>query len=117
VGIEMAAEIAMVYPDLKVTLVHSRDRLLSAEPLPDDFKDQTVELLENQRVEVVLGKRVKETKSTGTQESPSYEIVLSDGSTMTAGHVIFAVSRQTPISSYFPVEALSEDGYVKVSQT
>jgi len=37
VGVEIATELKVVMPDLKVTLVHSRNRLLSSEPLPDEF--------------------------------------------------------------------------------
>lgn len=113
----MAAELALVYPGKKVTLVHSRDRLLSAEPIPDDFKDLTVELLNEAGVEVVLGKRVKESISSGTTEKPSYDIQFTDGTSMTAGHVIMAVSHQTPITSYLPSETLDENGYVRVAAT
>ena len=51
----MAAETKLVYPNTKVTLVHSREKLLSAEPLPDDFKDKTLALLRKGGVEAVMG--------------------------------------------------------------
>jgi hypothetical protein len=38
----MAAEIKLVYPDQTVTLIHSRDKLLSSEPLPDFFKETSL---------------------------------------------------------------------------
>lgn len=116
VGIEMAAEIAVVHPTQTVTLIHSRAKLLSAEPLPEEFKDKTVELLETSGVKVILGQRVTDTKPVNKEDgTPSYILTLSDGTTMKAGHVIFAISNQTPITSFFPSEALNDEGYVKVS--
>ena len=117
VGIEMAAELALVYPGKKVTLVHSRNRLLSAEPIPDDFKDLTVELLKEAGVEVVVNKRVKESIPIGTSEKPSYQIHFTDGTSMTAGHVIMAISHQVPVTSHLPRMTLDDDGYVKVAAT
>ena len=113
----MAAEIAVVHPTQTVTLIHSRAKLLSAEPLPDDFKDQTVTLLEDSGVKVILGQRVisNEPAEIAEDGSPSYTLTLSNGTTMKAGHVIFAISHQTPITSYFPKEVLDEEGYVHVS--
>jgi len=113
----MAAELALVYPGKKVTLVHSRNRLLSAEPIPDDFKDLTVQLLNEAGVEVKVGKRVKESLSIGTEENPCYDVQFTDGTSTIAEHVIMAISYQTPITSYLPSAALDNDGYVKVAAT
>jgi apoptosis-inducing factor 2 len=54
----MAAEVKNNYPECEVVLVHSRDRLLSAEKLPDDFKDKVLESLTEHGVQVMLGRRV-----------------------------------------------------------
>ncbi|EOD50006.1 putative pyridine nucleotide-disulfide protein [Neofusicoccum parvum UCRNP2] len=110
VGIEMAAELKLVYPAQKVTLVHSRDKLLSSEPLPDDFKDRALAVLHEAGVETVLGRRV-----TATAETPSgFDLTLSDGSHLATGQVINAISKSVPTSSYLPPAILDPDGYVKV---
>ncbi|KAF4307758.1 putative apoptosis inducing [Botryosphaeria dothidea] len=115
VGIEMAAELKVVYPQLKVTLVHSRYRLLSSEPLPDAFKDRVVEVVRESGVETVLGKRVVETNLVAAADGSSHiQLTLSDGSHLTTGHVINAISKSVPTSSYLPKAVLDEEGYVKV---
>ncbi|KAI4764316.1 FAD/NAD(P)-binding domain-containing protein [Aureobasidium sp. EXF-3400] len=115
VGIEMASEIKTIEPWQKVTLVHSRDKLLSAEPLPDDFKERSLEILKEVGVEVVLGQRVIDTTAVQSDgESTSWKLTLSSGQHITAGHVITAISRSTPTSGYLPSAALDEDGYVKI---
>jgi thioredoxin reductase len=115
VGIEMASEIKTIEPWQKVTLVHSRDKLLSAEPLPDDFKERSLDILKETGVEVVLGQRVIDTTAIQSDGEPtSWKLTLSSGQQITAGHVITAISRSTPTSGYLPSAALDEDGYVKI---
>lgn len=115
VGIEMAAELKLVNPQLKVTLVHSREKLLSAEPLPNDFKDRTLSVLREAGVEVIVNDRVIE--SLPIQGSTSQRLTLKDGSHLTAGHVIWALSHQAPTSTYLPASALDTSGYVKIQPT
>lgn len=111
----MASEIKTIEPWQKVTLVHSRDKLLSAEPLPDDFKERSLEILKETGVEVILGQRVTETTAVQLDgKSTSWNLTLSSGQQITAGHVITAISRSTPTSGYLPSAALDEDGYVKI---
>ncbi|KAK5957384.1 hypothetical protein OHC33_001758 [Knufia fluminis] len=112
VGIEMAAELKAVEPTTRVTLIHSRDRLLSSEPLPDDFKDETLSLLRSVGVEVITGKRVQ---SEAVNETDKTTIIkLSDGSTLAASHVINAISRSSPTTTYLPPSVLDGEGYVKI---
>ncbi|KAH0367910.1 FAD/NAD(P)-binding domain-containing protein, partial [Aureobasidium melanogenum] len=115
VGIEMASEFKVVEPWQKVTLVHSRDKLLSAEPLPDDFKQRSFEVLQEAGVNVVLGQRVIDTTAVQADDgSKSWRLTLSGGKQIAAGHVITAISRSTPTSTYLPSAALDKDGFVKI---
>lgn len=107
----MAAELKLVCPDIKVTLVHSRDRLLSSEPLPDDFKDQTLELVREAGVETIMGKRVQDT----TIDSEGRKILhLSDDSTITVSEVLNAISGPKPTTSYLPPSTVNTSGEVQV---
>ncbi|KAL3419508.1 hypothetical protein PVAG01_09730 [Phlyctema vagabunda] len=116
VGIEMAAELKLVEPALSVKLIQSRDKLLSSEPLPDDFKDRTLLTLQEAGVEVILGQRVQETIPVASADgSPLFKLVLADGTSLTASKVIKAVSSSIPSTSYLPATALDNEGYVKVS--
>jgi thioredoxin reductase len=109
----MAAELKAVEPSQMVTLVHSRDKLLSSEPLPDDLKDGTLSLLQEGGVSVIIGQRVADIVSSG----PTSTLTLSNGTKLTAGHVISAVSTPVPSTAYLPTETLDSDGYVKISST
>ncbi|GIK04994.1 hypothetical protein Aspvir_009093 [Aspergillus viridinutans] len=114
VGTEMATEIKLLYPQLHVTLIHSRDRLLSAEPLPDDFKDRVGAVIRETGVELILGQRVVGTAAVEGKTGRVWSLTLADGRVIKAGHVLSAVSRCTPTSSYLPSQALDDEGHVKI---
>lgn len=114
----MAAEIKMVEPTQKVTLIHSRDKLLSSEPLPDDFKDLSAELLRESGVELIVNQRVTENiEVESTDGSSRRRVTLSNGQQMFAGKVIFAVSNSVPTTTFMPESTLDADGFVKVHNT
>lgn len=116
VGIEMAAELKMVKPHVKVTLVHSRDKLLSSEGLPDEVKDIALDLLKESGVEVLMNHRLATTtKVESTDGAPKYEIEFTNGSKITASEVVMAISRSVPTTSYLPASAVDEEGYVKIN--
>ncbi|KAL7626133.1 hypothetical protein AAE478_002903 [Parahypoxylon ruwenzoriense] len=119
VGIEMAAELKDAHPHVKVTLAHSRDKLLSAEPLPDNVKDCALELTQQTGVEVLLNHRLlRSTPVSATPGAPAvYEVEFENGHRLTATHVIKAVSRSEPTTSYLPAGALSADKYVEIRPT
>ncbi|OQE20187.1 hypothetical protein PENFLA_c017G06901 [Penicillium flavigenum] len=118
VGVEMAAELKILNPAQKVTLIHSRKRLLSSEPLPDDFAERVVSILRDTGVEVILGQRVIDTTAVDTKnETRVWNLTLSDGQQLKTGHVLNAVSQSVPTSTYLPKEALNEEGYIKVHRS
>lgn len=114
VGIEMAAELKLVCPDLKVTLIHSRDKLLSAEPLPDEVKDRSLELVHEAGVEVLMSHRVDKTEEFIDNGHKAYKVYFTNGHTLVADSVIMAISRSVPSTTFLPREVLNEEGYVKI---
>lgn len=115
VGIEMAAELKLVRPDTRVTLVHSREKLLSAEPLPDECKERAVELVREAGVEVKLGKRLAGTTvSTDQSGSEVTEVRFEDGETMLASKVVVAISKSVPSTGFLPDDVKDEEGFVTV---
>lgn len=115
VGIEMAAELKMVQPQLKVTMVHSRDKLLSSEPLPDEVKDRALELLREAGVEVRMSTRLEGTEEVVDGEGEMYtRVTFAGGETMLADKVVMAVSRAVPTTTYLPSAVLDEEGYVRI---
>ncbi|KAL1902903.1 hypothetical protein Sste5346_000815 [Sporothrix stenoceras] len=111
VGIEMAAELKLAQPHVKVTLAHSRNRLLSSEPLPDNLAEKTLEILKENGVEVLLEHRLQETREL---DSGSKEVVFTNGHTLRADAVVVAISKSTPSTSFLPAEALDEEGLIKI---
>ncbi|EEH21507.1 hypothetical protein PABG_03724 [Paracoccidioides brasiliensis Pb03] len=119
VGIEIAAELKMVQPDRKITLIHSRPKLLSSEPLPDEFRDRALKLLHDCGVDTIMGSRVAETTQTQSKEGvpPIHIVKLANGRTMEASYVINAISKYSPTTSYLPNSVLDREGYVKINAT
>ncbi|KAJ9197905.1 hypothetical protein DTO166G4_2512 [Paecilomyces variotii] len=119
VGTEFAAEIKHHHPEQRVVLIHSRGTLLSNEPLPEEFKENTLKTLRQDGVEVLL-----ETRVTGETSEPASEgnpqrttLKLSNGEDLVAGHTVWATSRHLPRTEFLPREAVTEDGYVNVLPT
>jgi len=108
VGAEFAAELKLTQPEKRVTLVHSQGTLLSAEPLPHEFKTKALELLLEAGVEVLLHTRAVEESAGG--------LVLSTGERIAAASVIWCVRRQHPATTFLPAAALDPaTGLVRVS--
>lgn len=114
VGIEMAAELKHIYPEQKITLIHSRARLLSSEDLPDDFAERALEILREENIEVILGQRVVETTAVDSGKSRVWRLTLADGKQVTTGLVLSAISRSVPTSTYLSSDALNEEGLIKI---
>jgi thioredoxin reductase len=114
----MAAELRVLHPQQKITLIHSRNRLLSSEPLPDDFAERALSLLQEAGVEVILGQRVIDTTAVDTEpENRVWNLTLSDGRQLKTGYVLSAISQSVPTSTYLPKEVLNEEGYIKVHRS
>ncbi|KAI0180582.1 FAD/NAD(P)-binding domain-containing protein [Hypoxylon sp. FL1284] len=116
VGIEMAAELKEVQPHVSVVLAHSRDKLLSAEPLPDSVKECALELTRQAGVELLLDHRLKRSTPVAEKgQAVHYDVEFENGRHMAASQVITAVSRSVPSADYLPPAALSpDDGCVRV---
>ncbi|KFX87151.1 hypothetical protein V490_08500 [Pseudogymnoascus sp. VKM F-3557] len=114
VGVEMSAELKLCFPDKSIKLIHSHERVLSGEPLPDNFKDVALELLHEQGVETILGERVV-SSSPDSPADTGFTVQLKSGKTLRAGKVIWAISRPVPTSTYAPASALDHEGFIAVT--
>ncbi|CAK7208826.1 hypothetical protein SBRCBS47491_000235 [Sporothrix bragantina] len=111
VGIEMAAELKLAQPHVKVTLAHSRSRLLSSEPLPDHLAEKTLEIIKENGIEVLLEHRLQETRELG---DGAKEVVFTNGHTLRVNAVVVAISQSKPSTDFLPAEAINSEGYVKI---
>jgi thioredoxin reductase len=101
---------AQNHPSIKVSLIHSRDRLLSNEPLSDEFMAQTAEMLQEEGVVVILNQR----PSITTDGQGNQILRFKDGTETQPGFIFDATSKWVPITAYLPAAALDDEGYVKV---
>lgn len=110
VGVEFAAEIKTNHPQ-RVSLIHSRNALLSNEPLPDEFKERTLKVLQEEGVDVILGER-----PTVHVDNDIFKIDFGEGKeTGAAAFVINATTSSAPSTQFLSSDLLDKDGYVKVT--
>jgi hypothetical protein len=98
------------HPSIKVSLIHSRELLLSNEPLTDEFKAQTAEVLREEGVEIILNQR----PNLETDEEGNQILRFKDGTETRPGFVFNATSKWVPVTTFLPAEALDKEGYVKI---
>ncbi|KAL4916029.1 hypothetical protein BDW62DRAFT_186999 [Aspergillus aurantiobrunneus] len=114
VGIEIAAESKMLHPNTPITLIHSRSALLSSESLPDEFAAKALEVIQKSGINTILGARVQNI----TETDGEYTLTLANNETLTASHVINAVSRFMPTAPHFlPADVCDEQGYIRIKPT
>lgn len=113
----MAAELKTVQPNVKVVLAHSREKLLSAEPLPDMVKDCALELTRAAGVKVLMEHRLAgQTLTKNAAGQDAYAVEFENGHKMTASAVVMAISRSVPSTDFLPAAALQpETGLVNVT--
>ncbi|KAG9246708.1 hypothetical protein BJ878DRAFT_533049 [Calycina marina] len=112
------AELKLVQPSQKVIFIHSREELLSSEPLPTEFKERALATIRDIRVEVILNERVTSiTPCDSSDGSQSSKLTFKDGRYITTGHVIWALSKCVATLSYLTVSSLDAANYVTVEPT
>ncbi|KAF4769985.1 hypothetical protein HAV15_011638 [Penicillium sp. str.  len=94
----------------KIKMHHPKTRLLSNEPLPDEFKSRALELLKEEGVEVILCERPTIT----ALPDQTSRIETNHAKQMNAGHVFWATSQKAPSTGFLPKSLLREDGSIMV---
>jgi thioredoxin reductase len=118
VGIELAAKIQLEYPNNEVILIHSRDKLISAEPLPDEYKAKAFELLSITGTQIKLGQRVTGEKIVKSSNGPTRtEVTLSNGETILCDKVIYSATQKGANTLFIPKQGRDADGCILVRDT
>lgn len=110
VGIEFAGEIKKYYPQIHVTLVHSRTEVLSSEPLPSELKERVKMMLEEEGVNLVLGSRATITE----QSNGQFDVALANGDKLTADFIIDSTRKGIPTTDIMPPACLNADKEIMV---
>ncbi|OQR96865.1 pyridine nucleotide-disulfide oxidoreductase [Thraustotheca clavata] len=92
VGCEVAGEIAVAYPNKKVTLVDGNDHLIANAKMNDEFRQRLLDELKKYNVQVILGQRPKQHITKQCYEHKSIELtkgtkIVSDVQLICAGMV------------------------------
>jgi apoptosis-inducing factor 2 len=117
VGIEMSAETKLHFPKSEVILIHSRNSLLSAEPLPEEYKAKALDLVHTAGVEVKLGNRVLGEKVVTKDGCSRVELSLSSGESITCDKVIYTATQKGANTQFLPQNAVDEKGCVLARDT
>jgi len=111
VGVEFAGEIKNYYPGISVTLVHSRQDVLSSEPLPTEVKAKVKSILEEEGVKLVLGNRATVHELSNGRS----EVRLADGTVLTADVVLNTTTKGSATTGFLPVECLNDEKEIKIT--
>jgi NADH dehydrogenase FAD-containing subunit len=109
----MSAELKVHFPRSEVVLVHSRDTLLSNEPLTDEYKSIAYNLLTQAGVKIMLGQRVVEER----EIVGSKEVTLSTGETIQCDKVIYTAQQQGANTGFVASEILDAKGCIQTRET
>ena|ERR1700722_16884678 len=102
----MAAYAKVQFPHCNVALIHSRDTLLSSEPLPDEFKAKALDLLLEAGVEVILDQRVLKESDAGSKKS----LHLSGGQVIECDKVIYSAVQKGANTEFLGLPKKNVDG-------
>jgi hypothetical protein len=102
----MAAYAKVQFPHCNVTLIHSRDTLLSSEPLPNEYKVKALDLLVEGGVEVILGQRVLKESDAGSKKF----LHLSGGQVIECDKVIHSAVQKGANTEFLGLPEKTVDG-------
>jgi thioredoxin reductase len=117
VGIEVAAKVQLEYPNNEVILIHSRDTLINAEPLPEEYKAKALELLLITGVQVKLSHRVLADEKIETTEGSTTQLTLSGGEKLVCDRVIYSAVQKGANTGFLPNVEMDKNGCILVRDT
>ncbi|KAJ7634462.1 FAD/NAD-P-binding domain-containing protein [Roridomyces roridus] len=115
-GVQMVTDAKEYYPDKKVTLIHSREQLMSR--FHPRLHDIILEKLNKAGIEVILGQRVKMPAS-GVFPIGPCDVELADGSSISADVAISCIGA-VPLSGALATlspSSIDERGFIGVKPT
>jgi NADH dehydrogenase FAD-containing subunit len=116
VGLELAGEIAAVWPDKHIVLVDLADQILPG-PYDQRLRDELNRQLDNLAVERVLGNPLTQLPDTPAGEARTFTVATTTGTRIDAD-IWFRCHGTTPATGYLADElaaARTPDGYLRVT--
>ena len=118
VGVQMATDIKEIYPDKRVTLVHSRPHLMNR----FDTKLHAIieERAKEMGIKLVLGSRVKLPKDGFPTDGSAFDIDLIDGRKLEGFDFAIICTGQTPQSEIVKTlapDVIDKGGFIKMKAT
>ena len=113
-GCELAAEIKSKYPEKRVTIIHSQEKLLAKGSYSDYTKDRLERRLRASGVDLVLGARVNLPDE--MYINSEHTLTTSIGQTIASDLTIKCISSPKPNSSFLPSSCRDSQGFITVDQ-
>ncbi|CZR54216.1 related to Amid-like NADH oxidoreductase [Phialocephala subalpina] len=116
VGVQMATDIKELYPEKKVTLVHSRRNVMNK--FDSKLHNIIAERCKELGIQLRTGSRVKVPQGGYPTDGSKFDVELEDGSKIPADFAIIATG-QTPNSAVLrdlSPESIGKDDFIKVSK-
>lgn len=116
VGVEFASEVKLHFSETRVVLVHSRQEVLSNEPLPSEFKKRSLQRLHDLGVETMLCRRLVECKQCLRPDKVRKytQLTLDNGHSFQADVVIDTTKKHIPNTDFLARTWLGEQAYIPV---
>lgn len=109
----MSAELKLHFPQSDIILVHSRDTLLSNEPLTEEYKSIAYNLLTQAGVEIRLGQRVVDAQEVAGRK----ELTLSNGDIIQCDKVIYTAQQQGANTGFVAQDIVDAKGCIQTRET
>jgi len=117
VGIELAGELKDVMSDVKITLISSGEKLMSAPGVKAKFQEKLAAQLSKRGVELVFGERVESgVDLSNAGMHPASTVTTASGKTFSGDVVFVCTGPKTALPEKHPF-ALSDQGQILVEKT
>ena len=116
VGLELAGEIAAVWPDKHIVLVDSADQILPG-PYDQRLRDELNRQLDHLGVQRVMGSALAQLPDTSPGQARAFTVTTTSGTRIKAD-IWFRCHGMVPVTDYLGDElapARTHDGYLKVT--
>ncbi|KAJ4311858.1 hypothetical protein N0V94_007733 [Neodidymelliopsis sp. IMI 364377] len=117
VGVQMATDIKQLFPSKSVTLVHSRENLMSK--FHPGLHSIVAQRCGELGIDLVLGKRVKLPESGYPTDGQQFSVELQDGTKIDADFAIISTGQtpQSDILATLAPECIDDQKFIKVNDT
>ena len=114
VGVEVAGEIAVAYPNKKVIMIDGNDQVISRQKLTDKFRTKLTTGLKNLKVEIMFNEKLDDRMKEHGYETKTIQTLSGKSITSDVQLVCAGMHPITTLMNNFDKSTISENGNIKV---